>query len=320
MPKVRACALIVHGGAGMMGPPHERAARKRTMISAVKAGAEILRSGGSALDAVVASVVVLEDDVLFNAGYGSLLNNDGAVEMDASVMIATPSEKRNREPVVKAGAVGAVSRIKNPVTLARAIMEQTNHILMVGGGAERFARTVGIKLCNPEELISERARQRWRVRMERERLATVAREKHGTVGATAIDIRGQLAAATSTGGVPGKMVGRVGDSAIIGAGTYADARAAASATGHGEAIILASLCRETIDELDRSAPTRAATRKIAELIAPHRSEAGIILVDRNARVAYAHNAETMEVGIFHSQRGISHAWAKPMATSRKPRR
>jgi isoaspartyl peptidase/L-asparaginase-like protein (Ntn-hydrolase superfamily) len=116
------------------------------------------------------------------------------------------------------------------------------------------------------------------------------------------------------------MAGRVGDSAIIGAGTYADARGAASATGHGEAIIIASLCRETIDALDNSTPTHAARLKIAQLIAPLRSEAGIILVDRNARIGYAHNAETMEVGIFHSQSGMSHVWAKPMATSRKPRR
>ncbi len=301
-----ASALIVHGGAGMMGlPATERPVRKRAMMNALKAGASILRKRGSALDAVIASVMVLEDDPLFNAGFGSTLNVDGAVEMDASVMAATPRSHRENESVVSAGAVASVSRVKNPVLLARAIMEKTPHVMMTGSGAEYLAQSLGIMLCEPAEMISERARDRWRVRLEK--------QKHGTVGAAALDANGQLAAATSTGGVPGKMAGRVGDSAIIGAGTFASAWGAASATGHGEAIIMASLCRETVEAFGNSVPTRTAEVKIAELIVPQGSEAGIILVDRRGRVGYAHNAETMEVAIFHSEKGISHVRATPMA-------
>src|SRR3977135_673051 len=179
-------ALMVHGGAGSHGPAAERAPRKRAILKAVKAGASILRDGGTALDAVIASVVILEDDPLFNAGFGSTLNIDGAVEMDASVMIATST-------VAKAGAVAAITRAKNPVQLARAVMEHTLHVMMAGVGAERLAREWGIELCNPEDLIAPRAREGY-----------IAREEHGTVGAAALDSHGQLAAATSTGGVPRK--------------------------------------------------------------------------------------------------------------------
>lgn len=305
-------ALIVHGGAGARGLAVERAPRKRAMINAVKAGAAILRAGGSALDAVIASVVILEDAPLFNAGYGSTLNVDGAVEMDASAMIAGSSG-------VRAGAVAAVTRVRNPVRLARAVMEHTPHVMMAGGGAERLASQCGIKLCRREDLIAPRARERFLARIQREKELELARETHGTVGAAALDRRGELAAATSTGGMPGKMVGRVGDSAIIGAGTFASAFAAASATGHGEAIIMASLCRETVEALGTSDPARIVRRKIAELIAPQGSEAGIILVDRRGRIGYAHNADTMEVGVFDSSGAIHHLWSRSMAP-RKPGR
>ena len=317
-------ALIVHGGAGARGAAHERGARKRAIMNAVKAGASILRDGGSALDAVIAGVVILEDDPLFNAGYGSTLNVDGAIELDASVMIATPASDDSRRVVAKAGAVAAVRRVKNPVRLARAVMEHTPHVMMAGSGAERIAREWGIELCNPEDLIAPRARERFLARIQRQKELDLERQGHGTVGAAALDIHGQLAAATSTGGVPGKMAGRVGDSAIIGAGTFASATAAASATGHGEAIIMVSLCRETIEALGealgKSDPTRIARRKIAELIAPQGSEAGIILVDHRGRIAYAHNADTMEVGIFHSAGAMRHEWAAPMPKPRKLRK
>ncbi len=304
------CALIVHGGAGSHGPVAERGERKRAMMSAVKAGASILREGGSALDAVVASVVILEDHPLFNAGFGSTLNLDGAVEMDASVVMATSTHAR-------AGAVAAVGRVKNPVLLARAVMEHTPHVMLAGNGAERFARDHGIKLCDPDAMVAPRARERFLARLKQQHQLGLPHKEHGTVGAAALDINGQLAAATSTGGVPGKMVGRVGDSAIIGAGTFATAMAAASATGHGEAIIMASLCRETIEALGRSDPARIARRKIAELIAPQNVDAGIIIVDRDGRIGYAHNADTMEVGIFHSTHGIRHEWAPSMPATRK---
>jgi beta-aspartyl-peptidase (threonine type) len=306
-------ALIVHGGAGSRALANERGARKRVIMDAVKAGASILRAGGSALDAVIASVVILEDDPLFNAGYGSTLNADGAVEMDASVMVSVEGQ-------TKAGAVAIVSRVKNPVRLARAVMEHTPHVMMAGNGAERFARDHGIKLCDPDAMISRRARERFQARLKAQQETGFVREEHGTVGAAAVDSNGQLAAATSTGGVPGKMPGRIGDSAIIGAGTFASATAAASATGHGEAIMMSSLCRETVDALGASDPTRIARRMIAELIAAQGSEAGVILVDRRGRVGYAHNAEAMQVGIYHWVDGTRHQSAAPMPASRKPRK
>jgi L-asparaginase / beta-aspartyl-peptidase len=297
------CALIVHGGAGSSSPANERAPRKAAILAAVEAGAAILRAGGSALDAVIASVVVLENHPLFNAGYGSTLNADGEVEMDASVMIADGS-------VARAGAVAAVRGVRNPVQLARAVMDHTPHVLMTGRGAERLAHRHGIEVCGPEELIPPRARERYLERRRRAKEGSDA--KHGTVGAAALDVHGQLAAATSTGGVPGKLAGRIGDSAIIGAGTFANRIAAASATGHGEAIIRASLCRETVEAIEKSALTRVARGKIAELIAPQGSEAGIVLVDRRGRIGYAHNAGAMEVGIFEMPGGTRFERAAPM--------
>ncbi len=280
-------------------------------MTAVKAGAAILRAGGSALDAVIASVTILEDHPLFNAGYGSTLNADGAVEMDASVMFAEDGE-------AKAGAVATISRVRNPAQLARAVMEHTPHVMMAGNGAERFARDQGITLCDPDSLIAPRARARFVALLKRQHQVGLAGAKHGTVGAAALDLDQRLAAATSTGGVPGKMAGRVGDSAIIGAGTFATARAAASATGHGEAIMMASLCREVIGALGSGDPSRIAQRKLAELIAPQGSEAGIIVVDRKGRIGYAHNAETMEVAIFQLPGGLRHEYAAPMPRARKP--
>ena len=303
-------SLIAHGGAGAVGPREDRPERRRGMIQAIRAGARVLRHDGSALDAVVATVVALEDHPLFNAGYGSLLNTDGAVEMDASVMVAMPADCDPARFEIKAGAVAAVSRVRNPVRLARAVMENTKHLLMVGRGAERLAGRAGIELCRAEELISPRARKRWRERIARERELRAA---HGTVGAVAVDARGQIAAATSTGGVPGKMPGRVGDSAIIGAGTFADSLGAASATGEGEAIIMAALCREAVGALARSNPECVAGRVIASLIAPRGAEAGIVMIDRRGRIGYAHNAGSMQVGIYDSRGGVRQLWVEPLS-------
>ncbi len=169
-------ALIIHGGAGGLGPPRERPGRRRGMLEAAERGAGILREGGSALDAAIAAVTVLEDDPLFNAGYGSTLNADGEVEMDASLMIFPPDSGNRhqaqahrgaiRPPHFGMGAVAAVSRVRNPIMLARAVMDFTPHVLMVGAGAERVARIAGLKRCRPEELISPRARKLWRASTE----------------------------------------------------------------------------------------------------------------------------------------------------------
>ena len=309
------------------------------MMAAIRLGAGILRAKGSALEAVVATVVALEDHPLFNAGYGSLLNSEGNVEMDASVMFAEPvfsfsdSTRRGKRSdrthsheadySVSAGAVAVVSRVRNPIMLARAVMEHSPHILMAGPGAENFARKVGIRLVRPEEMVTERARERWRARKEQAGMleagaAARAAMGHGTVGALAVDVHGAIAAATSTGGVPGKLFGRVGDSALIGAGTFAHAFGAASATGQGEAIILTALCREAVLALADGAPQAVAREAILEMIDATGAEAGIILVDRRGRIGYAHNAASMQVARYDPAGGVQHLWLEPIATARRP--
>ena len=327
-------AIVAHGGAGSAGPGKERPERRRAMMAAIRIGAKIIRDKGSALDAVVATVAALEDYPLFNAGYGSLLNSEGNVEMDASVMFAfsdsIPSDKRgdrthehDADYTVSAGAVAAVSRVRNPIVLARAVMEHSPHILMAGPGAENFARKVGIRLVRPEEMVTERARERWRARKEQAEMleagaAARAAMGHGTVGAVAIDADGGIAAATSTGGVPGKLYGRVGDSALIGAGTFAHAFGAASATGQGEAIILTALCRETVLALAGASPTVVAREAILEMIDATGAEAGVIIVDRRGRIGYAHNAASMQVARYDEAGGLQHLWLAPIATARRP--
>ncbi len=329
-------AIVAHGGAGNAGPGKERPERRRAMMTAIRLGAKILRANGSALEAVVGTVAALEDHPLFNAGYGSLLNSEGNVEMDASVMFAEPvvsdSTRRGKrgarthsseaDYTVSAGAVAAVSRVRNPIMLARAVMEHSPHILMAGPGAESFARKVGIRLVRPEEMVTERARERWRARKEQAGMleaeaAARAAMGHGTVGAAAVDVDGGIAAATSTGGVPGKLFGRVGDSALIGAGTFAHAFGGASATGQGEAIILTALCREAVLALADASPQAVAREAILEMIDATGAEAGVILVDRRGRIGYAHNAASMQVARYDPAAGVQHLWLAPIASARR---
>jgi L-asparaginase / beta-aspartyl-peptidase len=297
-------ALIIHGGAGVRAAVEERPARRRVMLEAADRGRAVLESGGTALDAVCAAVVVLEDDPLFNAGRGSALNAEGEVEMDASVMVvpfSTASGTNDGAPRVGigAGAVAAVRRIRNPVLAARAVMTETLHVLLIGTAAERVAARAGVSLCRPEELITERSRTRWQTYMGRA-------AEHGTVGAAALDTHGQLAAATSTGGITGKMPGRVGDSAIVGAGTYADRIGAASATGIGEAIMKTTLCREVVRTLARTSPARAAVMAIKAMEHATGGEAGLIVLDKRGRLGYAHNAQAMDIATFTAAEGIRH--------------
>jgi L-asparaginase / beta-aspartyl-peptidase len=330
-------AIVAHGGAGNVGPGKERPERRRAMMAAIRLGAKILRGNGSALEAVAATVAALEDHPLFNAGYGSLLNSEGNVEMDASAMFAEPvvsdstrggkrgdrAHSNEADYSVSAGAVAAVSRVRNPIMLARAVMEHSPHILMAGPGAESFARKAGIRLVRPEEMVTERARDRWRARKEQAgRLEAEAAARaamgHGTVGAVAVDVHGGIAAATSTGGVPGKLFGRVGDSALIGAGTFAHAFGAASATGQGEAIILTALCREAVLALADASPQVVGREAILEMIDATGAEAGVILVDRRGRIGYAHNAASMQVARYDPAGGVQHLWLAPIATARRP--
>src|SRR3979490_2967172 len=222
-------ALIVHGGAWDI-PDEAVDACTSGCHDALTAGWSILRRGGSALAAIEAAIIVLEDAPVFDAGYGSHLNFDGRVECDAILMKgATPC----------AGAAATLQRIKNPIQLARKILEHCPHMMLVAEGAERFAKAQGIHLCKPEELVSEAEGEAWQKCKEDTNAADPHRgPDKGPVGAVAIDANGNLFAATSTGGTCCKLPGRVGDSPLIGCGCYADKKAgAASGTGYGEAIM-----------------------------------------------------------------------------------
>jgi isoaspartyl peptidase/L-asparaginase-like protein (Ntn-hydrolase superfamily) len=231
----------------------------------------------TALDAVVAAVMVLEDSPLFNAGRGSAFNSDGEIEMDASIMVGAG---------LRAGAVAAVRRIRNPVLAARMVMEKTRHVLLAGEGAERLARKHGLKMEPASYFHTET------------RLAALKANRknyHGTVGAVALGRDGNLAAATSTGGYTAKLPGRVGDSPIIGAGTYADNRACAvSGTGLGEAFIRAAVAHDVCARMlylkaSLAAAARAALRNVANL----GGDGGLIAIDRRGNVAMPFNSEGM---------------------------
>jgi L-asparaginase / beta-aspartyl-peptidase len=215
--------------------------------------------------------------------------------------------------------------VRNPILLARAVMECTPHLLMVGSGAERFARRARVGLCRPAELVTERARERWRAAQADRAGAGQADALRasapgfGTVGAAAVDSRGILAAATSTGGVSGKLPGRVGDSAILGAGVFADVPGAASATGQGEAIMKVALCREAINALSHGDPQDVARRAIADCAAQTGGKAGVIIVDKRGRLGFAHNAEAMDVATFDAKNGVIYRWVEPLRDGRQER-
>ena len=267
-------AIIVHGGAGPI-KDESLPARLEGCKAAALAGWKILEEGGASLDAAEAAVVVLEDDPLFNSGTGSTLNSLGKVEMDAAIMDGAS---------LRAGAVAAVSGIKNPIKLARRVMEDGRHVLLAGEGALMFARQVGFPECPPESLIVDRERKRWD-------------SKHGTVGCVAFDSTGRLAVATSTGGIFNKLPGRVGDSPLIGCGTYGDDYGAASCTGHGEAIIRILLARSAVAYLQQGSEAQAAANMAMIDLEDDRirSTGGIILIDRWGQIGYARNTTHMPV-------------------------
>jgi beta-aspartyl-peptidase (threonine type) len=234
-------SLIVHGGAWDI-PDEAVEACNSGCRGALEAGWSILARGGSALDAVEAAIVVLEDEPVFDAGFGSHLNLDGRVECDAIVMNGA---------TLRAGAVAALQRIRNPIRLARAVLEHCPHMMLVGEGAERFARDNGFALCAPAELVSDAEREAWQLCSQDKHAAAHHRgHEQGTVGAVAIDAGGKLFAATSTGGTCCKLPGRVGDSPLIGCGCYADSTAGGvSCTGYGEAIMKIVMAKTTTDLL-----------------------------------------------------------------------
>jgi beta-aspartyl-peptidase (threonine type) len=272
-------AIAIHGGAGVLrGITAKTAARARAGLEhALEAGYAILEDGGASLDAVTAAVAVLEDEPLFNAGRGASFNTDGEIELDASIMEGAG---------LRAGAVAAVRRIRNPILAARAVMEHTPHVMLAGAGAERFARSQRLAMVPPEYFHTARE-----LAALRRKLANPA----GTVGAVALDAAGNLAAGTSTGGYTGKMPGRIGDSPVIGAGTYADNRCCAvSGTGMGELFIrgviayeVAARMRYLGEPLSRAASGALATVKRLG------GSGGLIAVDRRGNIAMPFNSQGM---------------------------
>jgi beta-aspartyl-peptidase (threonine type) len=270
-------AIVVHGGAGA-DPAEGREELRRGVREAVLGGWRVLAAGGGALDAVEAAVRVLEDHPRFNAGRGSVLTAAGTVEMDASIM------EGDR---LGCGAVAAVSRVAHPVTLARRVLDDGRHVLLAGEGALAFARAAGLPECDPEWLITERQRRRH----------AGAAGPGGTVGAVALDRHGTVAAATSTGGTAGKLPGRVGDSALIGCGTYADSTlGGVSCTGQGEAIIRVVLARRALDTLREAGDPAAAARLAVDLLVEEgRGQGGLILLDWRGRPGWAHSTPLLPV-------------------------
>ena len=257
--------IVCHGGAGRV--TDDRHDRLRAGVRAAAAvGHRMLEDGASAVDAVVATVRVLEDDPEFNAGTGSALTREGTVETDASVMDGATQ---------RCGAVAAVPDLGNAIALARAVMDANEHVILAGAEAWRFAREVGIAPAPPGSLVTERARTRL--------AALTGIASGGTVGCVARDRAGNFAAATSTGGTAGKRLGRVGDSPIPGAGTWADARCAISATGDGEAILRTALARTISLKLPGLEP--AVINALHELTRITRASAGVIAIDQHVWIA-----------------------------------
>lgn len=274
--------VLVHGGAGNV-PLERRALHEEGCRHAARKGAEVLRAGGSSLDAVEAAVRALEEDPLFNAGIGACLNADGRVEHDASIM-----EGRD----LRAGAVCALSSFRAPISIARAALEEGTHVLYAGEGAARFARAHHFAEVHEDLLVTEGARRA---------LSLVRAGKAGpgwagdTVGAVARDAHGVFAAATSTGGTVNKRAGRVGDAPIIGAGTYADDDAGAvSTTGDGEGMLRLCAARSVIDRLRNRLNAESAAREmVRELSERLAMKGGVIVLDRHGGFGLSHSTPTM---------------------------
>jgi L-asparaginase / beta-aspartyl-peptidase len=289
--------MAIHGGAGTLPRAEMSADAERRyragLKEAIDAGFEVLQAGGTSMDAVTRAVVLLEDNPLFNAGKGAVFTLDGRNELDASIMDGS---------TLTAGAVCGVTRIRNPVELARAVMEKSEQVMLAGGGAEEFAAAQGFSFVPQSYFYTpERWMQLERIRGGDAGLSALTISHIGTVGAVAVDARGRLAAATSTGGMTGKRYQRIGDSPIIGAGTYADDRSCAvSATGHGEVFI------RTVVAHDICARMRFGGRSIGEAVREvvlgelpaMGGEGGVIAIDARGEIAIEFNSE----GMFRASR------------------
>jgi len=282
--------LVIHGGAGhmtkSMSTSRSLQAHHKILHKVLTIGYGILKKQGSSLEAVCTAVKMLENSPLFNAGYGSVLNHKGKVELDAAIMDGSS---------LKAGSVAGVSRIRNPVLAARLIMNFSKHVMLIGKHAENFAHRHGIKLINPNSLITKQQVKKWQeVKTKKFQEA----EKHGTVGAVALDCNGNLAAATSTGGIINKMPGRVGDSPIIGAGTYADNQTCAvSATGQGEFFIRSVFSYDLAAQLRyKKISLKEAGKITLQRLADMGGKGGFIAIDNQGNIEMNFNTQAMYRG------------------------
>jgi beta-aspartyl-peptidase (threonine type) len=290
-------AIAIHGGAGTLPRaemPAEAERKYRAGLNdAIDAGFAVLQAGGTSMDAVTRAVVLLEDNPLFNAGKGAVFTLDGRNELDASIMDGG---------TLMAGAVCGVTRIRNPVQLARAVMERSDHVMLAGTGAEEFAAAQGFSFVPQSYFYTpERWKQLERIRSGDAGLSALTISHIGTVGAVALDDAGHLAAATSTGGMTGKRYQRIGDSPIIGAGTYADDRSCAvSATGHGEAFIRAAAAHDICSRMRFAGRSvgQAVREVVLEELPPLGGEGGVIAIDARGEISIEFNSE----GMFRASR------------------
>lgn len=279
-------AIAIHGGAGTIIKANMTAELENeyraTLQKAITIGHDVLKNGGSSLEAVQKTIIVLEDSPLFNAGKGAVLTNKGICELDASIMDGKS---------LKAGAVAGVTTVKNPILLANRVMENSKHVMLISKGAEEFAKENKLEIVDPNYFITEKAQKT----LEKAQKIEHKDQKFGTVGCVALDKYGNLAAGTSTGGMTNKRWGRVGDSPIIGAGTYANnATCAVSATGWGELFIRSVVAYDISAMLEYKKVTLAvATQKVMDKVKNLGGEGGVIAIDKKGNITFEFNTAGM---------------------------
>lgn len=290
-------ALVIHGGAGTIERKNTSAAKEKMytekLNEALNIGEDILRKGGKSVDAVEAVIRCMEDSPLFNAGKGAVFTHDGTNELDASIMQGHTHD---------AGAVGGVTNVKNPISAARAVMEKSKHVMMVGEGANHFAKEVGLDIVDPKYFFDQKRYNVLQTVLKAEAAQKKRVEhpdsKHGTVGCVALDKDGHITAGTSTGGMTNKRYNRIGDSPIIGAGTYADERCGVSCTGHGEYFIRYTVARDIAAKVEyKGISLDSAARKVVlEELVNAGGAGGVIALDKDGNISMPFNTKGMYRG------------------------
>ncbi|MCT4666204.1 MAG: isoaspartyl peptidase/L-asparaginase [Flavobacteriales bacterium] len=295
-------ALVLHGGAGYITPENlseeKQKSYKNALDSAVSIGENILKNNGAALDAVVETISYLENNPLFNAGRGAVFTHEGKNELDASIMLGSNKN---------AGAVGGVTKVKNPIKAAKAVMLQSPHVMLVGKGADQFSLEHNLDTVSQEYFYTERSWQALQNRLQKEQTAALEDQnpdwKYGTVGCVALDYKGNIVAGTSTGGMTNKRWNRIGDSPIIGAATYADNHTCGvSATGHGEYFIRYAVAHDIAAQMEYAQKSleESAQNTINNKLVKAKGDGGIVALDKNGNISMVFNTP-----------GMFRAYAKP---------